>query len=62
MLVEEAGKVGVHAFVSRDELVGEAETWHESTFLQPEDCAETAREEDAFDSCKGDHSFSEALR
>jgi len=35
MLEKEAGKVSVHPFVSADELVGESEAWHESTFLDP---------------------------
>jgi hypothetical protein len=34
---EEAGKVGVHALVTGDELVGEGETGHETTLLEPED-------------------------
>lgn len=40
--------------VSADEFIGEGKTWHESSLLQPEDCGEGAREEDALYSCKGD--------
>jgi hypothetical protein len=34
---EQAGKVGVHALVTGDELVGKGETGHETALLQPED-------------------------
>jgi hypothetical protein len=34
---KETGKVGVEAFVSGDEFVGEGESWHEASFLEPED-------------------------
>lgn len=37
---EQAGKVGVHTLVTRDELVGEGKTGHETTLLQPEDGGE----------------------
>lgn len=55
---EEAGEVGVHAFVAGDELVGEGEAGHEAALLEPEDGGEGAAEEDAFDGGEGD----EALR
>ena len=55
---EQAGEVGVHAFVAGDELVGEGESGHEAAFLEPEDGGEGAAEEDAFDRGEGD----EALR
>lgn len=55
---EQAGEVGVHAFVAGDELVGEGQAWHEAAFLEPEDGGEGAAEEDAFDGREGD----EALR
>ena len=38
----------MHAFVAADELVGEAQAWHEAALLEPEDGAEAAGEEDAF--------------
>ena len=47
--VEEAGEVGVHTLVTRDELVGEGKTGHETTLLEPEDGSEGAREEDTLD-------------
>lgn len=34
---QQASEVGVHSLVSGDEFVGESETWHKSTLLQPED-------------------------
>jgi hypothetical protein len=37
---QEAGEVGVHALITRDELVGEGKTGHETTLLQPEDGSE----------------------
>ena len=55
---EQAGEVGVHAFIAGDELVGEGESGHEAAFLEPEDGGERAAEEDAFDRGEGD----EALR
>ena len=51
---EEAGEVGVEAFVAGDEFVGEGQAGHETTFLQPEDGRERAAEEDALDGRKGD--------
>ena len=33
VMEEEASKVGVHAFVACNELVGEGETWHKTSFL-----------------------------
>lgn len=33
----EAGEVGVKSLVTRDELVGEGESGHKSTLLEPED-------------------------
>ena len=37
---EEAGEVGVHAFVARDELIGKGQARHEPAFLQPENGCE----------------------
>jgi len=51
---KQAGKVGVHALVTRDELVGEGKTRHQTTLLEPEDGRERAAEEDTLDSSKGD--------
>jgi hypothetical protein len=36
----EAGEIGVKSFVARDELVGEGESGHEATLLEPEDGGE----------------------
>jgi len=43
----------VHALVAGDELVGEGETRHETTLLQPEDGGKGTGEEDTLDSSKG---------
>jgi hypothetical protein len=51
---EETGKVGVHALITGDELVGECETGHEATLLEPEDGGERSAEEDTLDGSKGD--------
>lgn len=40
MAEKETSKVGVEAFVSGDEFVGECQSRHETTFLQPEDGGE----------------------
>jgi hypothetical protein len=37
---EEAGKVGVETLITRDELVGEGESGHETALLEPEDGGE----------------------
>lgn len=56
---EQAGEIGVHAFVAGDELVGEGEAGHEAAFLEPEDGGEGAAEEDAFDGGEGDEALCE---
>lgn len=56
---EEAGEVGVHAFVAGDELVGEGEARHEAALLEPEDGREGAGEEDAFYGGEGDQALRE---
>ena len=50
---EQACEVGVHALVTRDELVGEREAGHETTLLQPEDGRKGAREKDTLDGGEG---------
>ncbi len=57
MREEQAGKVGVHALITRDELVGESETGHETTLLEPEDGSERTGEEDTFDGGESDETF-----
>ena len=59
MTEQEAGKVGVHTLVTADQLVGEGETGHETTLLQPEDGSKRSREEDTFDGSEGDKTFAE---
>jgi hypothetical protein len=54
VLVKEASEVSMHALITGDELVGESEAWHKSTFLKPENGAERTTEENAFNSGKGD--------
>jgi len=56
---EEASKVGVKTLIPRDELIGEGETGHETSLLEPEDRGERAGEEDSFDGGEGDESLSE---
>jgi hypothetical protein len=58
--VEEACKiaVAVESFVTADQFVAEAEARHESALFEPEYGAERAREENAFDSGKCNHTFS----
>src|SRR5690348_8212502 len=52
--VKQAGEIAVHAFVAADEFVGSAQSGHQAAFLQPEDRAEAAAEENAFYSRKSD--------
>ena len=58
--MECARELAVQPFVTADQLVGEAESWHESTTLfEPEDGAKRTGEEDALYYCKCDEVFSE---
>ena len=56
---QEASEVGVHTLVTADQFVGEGETGHETTLLQPEDGSERSREEDALDGGEGNQTFTE---
>ena len=56
---QKASKVGVHTLITRDELVGEGETRHQATLLQPEDGGERPAEEDTLDSSEGNETLSE---
>jgi hypothetical protein len=56
---EEAGKVGVHALVAGDELVGECKTGHETALLEPEDGRERTAEEDTLDGGECDETVGE---
>jgi hypothetical protein len=56
---EETGEIGVHAFVTGDELVGKGETGHGTALFEPNDGGKGAGEEDALDGGEGDQSFTE---
>ena len=58
MSEKETRKVGVETLISRDKFVGERESGHEASLLEPEDRGERAGKEDAFDCSKSDESFS----
>jgi hypothetical protein len=58
--VEEACKVTVEPFVTADKFVAETEARHEVVFFEPEYGAESAREEDAFDSSRCNHLLGKA--
>jgi len=62
VLVKKTSKIGVHAFIARDQFIRECKAWHEPSLLKPEDCAEAAREEDSLDSCEGYHTLCEVIR
>lgn len=57
--VQKAGKVGVETLITGDELVGEGQTGHETTLLEPEDGGESTAEEDALDGGKGNEALGE---
>jgi len=57
---QQASEVGVQTLITRDQLVGEGETWHQTTLLQPEDGSKGAREEDALHSGEGNKTLSES--
>lgn len=56
---QQASEVSVQTLVTRDQLVGEGQTRHETTLLQPEDGGERAREEDTLNSSEGNQTLSE---
>lgn len=59
MREEQAGEVGVQAFVAGDEFVGEGQAGHETAFFEPEDGGEGAGEEDAFYGGEGNEALGE---
>merc|ERR1719159_2061330 len=59
--VEQAGKVCMKTFISRNQLIGESESWHHATFLQPIDGAECTTEQDPFHSSEGNQALGEAI-
>ena len=58
MLEEQAREVGMHTFVTADELIREGKSRHEAALLDPEYCRERAREEDALYGRESDKSLS----
>eukprot|EP00760_Papus_ankaliazontas_P038938 PhM_4_TR9425/c0_g1_i1/m.5804 len=60
--VEHAAEVAVQTLVARDELVAERQAGHQPALLEPENGAERAGEEDAFDGREGDQSVGKRLR
>ena len=61
VLVQQAGKISVHALVTRDQFVGEGQARHETTLFEPEDRAEAARKENSFDGSKGNQALGKAI-
>lgn len=57
MAKEEAGKIGVHSFITADEFVGESEPGHETTFLHPKDRSKRSGEENALYCREGDEAL-----
>lgn len=55
--VEQASKVSVQTLVTRDELVGEGQTRHETSLLEPEDGGKGSAEEDTLNSSKGNETL-----
>ena len=56
---EQTGEVSVETLVTGDKLVGEGETGHQTTLLQPEDGSERTREEDTLDSGESNEALTE---
>jgi len=55
--VKEAGEVSMQTLVTRDKFVGESQTRHESTLLEPEDRSEGPTEEDTLNGSEGDETL-----
>mmetsp|Transcript_8733 Transcript_8733/g.13966 ORF Transcript_8733/g.13966 Transcript_8733/m.13966 type:complete len:277 (-) Transcript_8733:444-1274(-) len=47
LAVQEASKVTVQSFITRDKFVRKGQSWHQATLLEPKDGAKTSRKEDA---------------
>lgn len=56
---EQACKVGVETFVSGDEFIGEGQTGHKTSLLEPEDGCKGTRKEDSLYSSKRHNSLAE---
>mmetsp|Transcript_45801 Transcript_45801/g.109054 ORF Transcript_45801/g.109054 Transcript_45801/m.109054 type:complete len:200 (+) Transcript_45801:226-825(+) len=61
LLVNQAGKVSVQSFISRNQFIGERKARHETALLQPVDGAKGAAEENTFHSCESNHALGEAI-
>lgn len=56
---QQAGEVGVQTLITRDELVGEGQTRHETTLLEPEDGSEGTGEENTLHGSESNETLSE---
>ena len=56
---EQARKVCMESFISRDQLIRECQTRHEAPLLEPENRCKRAREEDSFYCSEGDDALAE---
>ena len=59
--VHEASELGVETLISGNEFVGEGESRHEASLLEPIDGAKTSAEKNAFDAGEGAESFSKTV-
>lgn len=59
MREQKASEVSVETLVTRDQFVGEGETRHHATLLQPEDRSERSREENTLNSSEGHQTLGE---
>jgi hypothetical protein len=57
---QQTSEVGVETLITRDQLVGESETRHETTLLQPEDGGEGAGKEDTLNGSEGNQTLSKS--
>ena len=57
---QQTGEVRVETLITGDELVGESQTRHQTTLLQPEDRSKRSREEDTLDCGEGHKTGSES--
>ena len=56
---QQTSEVSVQTLVTRDQLVGEGQTGHQTTLLQPEDGGKRAREENTLDGSKSNQTRGE---
>ena len=54
MAEQQASKVGMHAFIAADELIGERQAGHEAPLFEPEDGSKGPGKEDTLNSGKSD--------